>query len=85
MLAVQDIGLRRSVLSIKKALTYLEPSQEKRDKYREEIKDIPLQSLVYVDESGVEFTTCQDRGWGKKSEKLVGKKMDKYYESTNII
>lgn len=28
---------------------------------------------------------CKDRGWGKKSEKLIGKKSGKYYERTNII
>ncbi len=31
------------------------------------------------------MTICKDRGWGKKSEKLVGKKSGKYYERTNII
>ena len=28
---------------------------------------------------------CRDKGWGKKSEKLAGKKSGKYYERTNII
>jgi transposase len=27
----------------------------------------------------------QDRGWGKKSEKLLGQKSGKYYQRTNII
>ncbi len=31
------------------------------------------------------MTICKDRGWGKKSEKLIGKKSGKYYERTNII
>ena len=63
----------------------MEANQGKRDKYQEAIKDIPYESLVYIDESGVELTICKDRGWGKKSEKLVGKKSGKYYERTNII
>jgi transposase len=63
----------------------LEASQEKRDKYQEAIKDIPIESLVYVDESGIEMTVCKDRGWGKKSEKLVAQKSGKHYERTNII
>ena len=63
----------------------MEASQEKRDKYQEAIKDIPHQSLVYIDESGIELTLCKDRGWGKKSEKLAAKKSGKYYERTNII
>ncbi len=28
---------------------------------------------------------CKDRGWGKKSEKLVAKKSGKHYERANII
>ena len=63
----------------------MEASEEKRDAYQEAIKDIPKQSLVYIDESGIEMTTCKDRGWGKRSEKLVGKRSGKYYERTNII
>ena len=31
------------------------------------------------------MSICRDRGWGKKSEKLAGKKSGKYYERTNII
>ena len=63
----------------------MEASEEKRNRYQEAIKDIPPKSLVYIDESGIELTICKDRGWGKKSEKLVGKKSGKYYERTNII
>ncbi len=63
----------------------MEANQEKRAAYQEVIKDIPLESLVYIDESGIDMTICKDRGWGKKSEKLVGKKSGKYYERTNII
>lgn len=63
----------------------MEANQEKRDKYQELIKDMPPQSLVYIDESGIDMTICKDRGWGNKSEKLVGKRSGKYYERTNII
>ena len=63
----------------------MEASEEKRNVYQEAIKNIPPQNLVYIDESGIELTICKYRGWGKKSEKLVGKKSGKYYERTNII
>ena len=63
----------------------MEASEEKRKIYQEEIKDIQLEQLVYIDESGIELTICKDRGWGKKSEKLIGKRSGKYYERTNII
>ena len=63
----------------------MEANQEKRDKYQEGIKDIPPQNLVYIDESGIDMSICKDRGWGKKSEKLIGRKSGKCYERTNII
>ena len=52
---------------------------------KKNVKDIPPESLVYIDESGIELTICKDRGWGKKSEKLASKKSGKYYERINII
>ena len=58
----------------------MEANQEKRAAYQETIKNIEPESLVYIDESGIELTICKDRGWGKKSEKLIGKKSGKYYE-----
>jgi transposase len=63
----------------------MEASEEKRNAYQEDIKNVLHQSLVYIDESGIELTICKDRVWGKKSEKLVTKKSGKYYERTNII
>ena len=63
----------------------MEACEEKRDKYQESIKGISPDRLVYIDESGIELTICNDRGWGKKSEKLIGKRSGKYYERTNII
>ena len=63
----------------------MEASEEKRKQYEETIKDIPSEKLVYIDESGIDMSICKDRGWGKRSEKLFGKKSGKYYERTNII
>jgi hypothetical protein len=31
------------------------------------------------------MSICKDRGWGKRNEKLLGKKSGKYYQRTNII
>jgi transposase len=63
----------------------VEASEEKRNQYAEDIKGIAQANLVYIDESGIETKICKDRGWGKKSEKLVAKKSGKHYERTNII
>jgi transposase len=63
----------------------VEASTEKRAAYQELIKAIPPESLVYIDESGIEMNICKERGWGKKGVKLVGIKSGKYYQRTNII
>lgn len=63
----------------------MEANEEKRMIYQGVIKDIPTESLVYIDESGIDIGICKDRGWGKKDEKLVGKKSGKDYQRTNII
>ena len=63
----------------------MEASEEKRKAYQECIKDIERERLVYVDESGFEMSICRDRGWGRKSEKLIDKRSGKYYERMNII
>jgi hypothetical protein len=63
----------------------LEANQEKRDKYQEVIKNIAIESLVYIDESAIELTICKDRRWSQKRQKLASKKSGKYYERTNIV
>jgi len=63
----------------------VEASESKRSAYKESIKDIPKEKLVYIDESGIDMNICQSRGWGKKGEKLLGKKSGKHYQRTNII
>ena len=63
----------------------MEASQEKRTEYLKEIKHFPPESLVYIDESGIEITSVKDRGWGKKGQLLIAKKSGKYYQRTNII
>jgi transposase len=63
----------------------VEANEAKRKQYEQTIKKIDPQSLVYIDESGIDTAICQDRGWSKKGEKLAGKKSGKYYLRTNII
>ena len=63
----------------------MEASKERREKYLKIINDIAPENLVYIDESGIDITEVKDRGWGKKGEKVVGKKSGKYYQRTNII
>ena len=63
----------------------MEASQERRDQYLKEIKEILKEKLVYIDESGIEVTAVKDRVWGKRGRALIGKKSGKYYRRMNII
>ena len=63
----------------------MEANAEKRCKYLEDIKDLVTDTLVYIDESGIEMNITQDKGWGKKGKTLQAKKSGKYYQRTNII
>lgn len=63
----------------------MEANEEKRERYLEEIKEIPREKLVYLDEARIDMNICKDRGWAKKGEILQGKKSGKHYERTNII
>ena len=61
--ACASISLRRAGYSYKNTPSpYVEASEEKRIAYQALIKDIPpppLQSLLYIDESGIELTMCK--------------------------
>lgn len=63
----------------------MEASESQRTEYCKLIKDLDNQTIVYVDESGIELNSVKDRGWGKKGMVLRGKKSGKYYQRTNII
>jgi len=63
----------------------VEACSKKREKYFEEIKDISLENMVYIDATGIEIATVKDRGWGVRGELLKAKKSGKYYERTNIV
>ncbi len=62
----------------------MEANEEQRDKYKEAIKNIPTKQLVYIDGSGIDVTLCKDRGWGKRSEKLVGVEFFELYSSNEL-
>ncbi|MBA8667846.1 hypothetical protein H1Q59_08080 [Holosporaceae bacterium 'Namur'] len=44
----------------------MEAKEEKRESYLEIIKGIPIEKLVYIDESGIERSSVRERGWGKR-------------------
>lgn len=40
------------------------------------ISNIPKENLVYIDESGIEYNMCKDKGWGKKGKIIQAKKVE---------
>jgi transposase len=63
----------------------VEACEGKRDKYQEVIKDIPIQRVLYIDESGIEMGIHKEKSWSLKGKAVLAKKSGKYYERTNII
>ncbi|WP_341750270.1 IS630 family transposase [Candidatus Tisiphia endosymbiont of Sialis lutaria] len=63
----------------------MESSVERRSEYLKEINKYDKGQIVHIDESAIDTGICQDRGWGKTGELLIGKKSGKHYQRTNII
>ena len=51
---------------------FTERNEESRQTFLEEIKDIPLDKLVYLDESGVNENLQREFGWSPRGEKIHG-------------
>ena len=63
----------------KKSYTYVEACEQKRAIYKEKIKDIEPEKLVFIDESGIDRNIYRQKAWGKKGEIIHAKRSGKYY------
>lgn len=63
----------------------MEANEEKRQKYQEQIANIPEDKLVYIDESGIEQAISKENSWSPVGIPTQAKKSGKYYQRTNII
>ncbi|GAJ46623.1 hypothetical protein HE1_00960 [Holospora elegans E1] len=77
--------LKRLGYSYKKRLFVRESNQRKAKSASIIDQYIACPSLVYIDESSIDRLCAKTEGWGRKSEKLVGKKSGKWYQRTNSI
>ena len=57
---------------VKKSLLFAERNEQKRQTFLNEIKHIPLNDLVYLDESGVNENLQREFGWSPRGEKIQG-------------
>ncbi len=53
--------------------------------FLETIKDIPVEKLVYIDESGMNEHVCKKTGYAKKGEKIYGKVSGKRISTESFV
>lgn len=51
---------------------YRERNEEKREAFLEELKNIPLEDRIYLDESGINRYLFRSSGRGPRGEKVIG-------------
>lgn len=64
---------------------FSERDAEKRQAYLDEIKDIPINQLVYLDESGVDENLQRKFGWSERGEKIIGETSGKTRKRLSVI
>jgi len=73
--------------SKKKTTLYKERDEEKRKEFREDIKQIPTENIVYVDESGLDNRLYKEYISGVKEERInciAGTRIDKDGKRTRV-
>ena len=83
--AVSKALKRNGITRKKKTLRYKEQDPQKVEEYREEVKDIPEDTMAYVDETG--FDTYYDReyGYAPRGEKVFGEVSGKKFKRANLV
>jgi transposase len=71
--------------ALKKTFTYSEKSEEKRAEYLAELKNVPENQRVYVDECGCNEYYGRERGRALRGVKIEAVKRGQKYERTNVI
>ena len=64
---------------------YRERSEEKRETYKEEIKDKTKEDLVYIDESGINESIYRDNARSKKGETVIGEVSGRKFQRISIV
>jgi transposase len=64
---------------------YKERSEKKRKEYLEKIADIPGDSIVYVDESGINEYLYREYCYARRGENVIGEVSGKKFKRINII
>jgi transposase len=69
----------------KMMFTYKEIDEQKRQVFLEELKRIPVEHRVFIDESGVQEHLTSQYGYARIGARIMAKKSGKRFHRTNII
>jgi len=69
----------------KKTFIYAEKSEERRQEYLNELRKIPVETRVYVDETGINRVLQREKGRAEKGKKVEGTKCGKRAKRVNTI
>lgn len=69
----------------KKTLLYKERDTKKRAEYLDKIRDIPMNDLVYIDESGIDHNAIRTNCWTKRGVKIIGERSGKRRLRTSVM
>lgn len=64
---------------------FSERNEQNRQNFLDEIKDIPLNNLVYLDESGMNENLQREFGWAPRGEKIHGEISGKARKRLSVI
>lgn len=69
----------------KKTKRYKEQDPEKVELYKEKIKNIPRDKIVYIDETGIQTYIYREYARAPKGEKIIGKISGRRYKRIGIV
>src|SRR5215510_5665194 len=75
----------RPLYAKKKTKVYKERNEEIRQAYSKKIEKFPAETLVYVDETGMDECLHRDKGRAKRGIKIYGSVSGRKYKRTNIV
>jgi hypothetical protein len=69
----------------KKATLYKERDEEKRADYKKQVEKIPPETIVYIDEAGVDKRLYREYGRAPRGQKIYGEISGKKRERVSVI
>ena len=78
-------ALKRLKITRKKTKEFAERDEQKRQEYLEKIKQIPKESVVYVDEVGFDTFLYREYAWAPRGQTVAGVISGKKFKRANIV